>query len=122
MDWKQLREDVNREQAEARLVCISGSLPPNSSNEDFQVLLNKLVETGKQVWVDTSGTALKTVLQYPQLCIKVNGFEMGEALGIHIDDLPSAEKALDVLGEHAPIVCLITLGSKGALLATSTER
>lgn len=122
LDWKQLREDVDREQASANLVCISGSLPPNSSDEDFQELLNKLVKAGKQVWVDTSGSALKTVLQHSQICIKVNGIEMGEALGLQVDDLASAGQALDLLGERAPIVCLVTLGSKGALLATRTER
>ncbi len=121
-DWKQLRENVYRSNSSARLVCISGSLPPNSSEEDFYSLLDIMLESGRQVWVDTSGVALEAVLKNPRVCIKVNGHEIGEALGIQVNDFSSAERALDQLGERAPIVCVITLGSKGAILATRNGR
>jgi 1-phosphofructokinase family hexose kinase len=121
-DWKQLRQDVSKEQSSVKLVCISGSLPPNSSEEDLQHLLNMLVAAGKQVWVDTSGAALNTVLRNPQVCTKVNGTEMGEVLGLQVEDFSSAGRALDRLGERAPTACVITLGSAGAVLATRKGR
>lgn len=121
-DWKQLQQDVEKQLSSAELVSISGSLPLNSSREDFQDLLTMLVEAGKQVWVDTSGMALKTALAHPQICIKVNADEIGEALGLQVNDLSSAGRALDLLGERAPAVCVITLGSAGALLATREGR
>jgi 1-phosphofructokinase family hexose kinase len=121
-DWKQLQQDVHKELSSVSLVCVSGSLPPDSSAEDFQDLLNMLGEAGKQVWVDTSGVALKTALSYPQICIKVNAAEIGEALGLQINDFSSAGRALDLLGERARAACVITLGSAGALLATSKGR
>ena len=121
-DWKQLQKDVEKQLFSVEQVCISGSLPPNSSAEDFQDLLSMLVEAGKQVWVDTSGVALKTALAHPQICIKVNGDEIGEALGMQVNDFSSAVQALDMLGERAPAACVITLGSAGALLVTRNGR
>jgi 1-phosphofructokinase family hexose kinase len=121
-DWQQLQEDIKGQLALVNLVCISGSLPPNSSSEDFGDLLRVLVTSGKQVWVDSSGDSLKTALANPAICIKVNGDEFGEAFGLELNDFSSVGSALDRLGEDAPAACVITLGSAGALLAVAKRR
>ncbi len=121
-DWERLREDVHRYISSGNLVCISGSLPPQSSAEDLQRLLSMLVDSGKQVWVDTSGAALDVVLNYPGVCIKVNGNEIGAALGFEVNDLTSAKRALMILCERGIKACAITLGAAGALLATAEGR
>jgi 1-phosphofructokinase family hexose kinase len=121
-DWKHLLQDIDKQLPSVDLACISGSLPPHSSAEDFQHLLHMLVDSGRQVWVDTSGAALNTALAIPQVCIKVNGNELGEALEVEVNDFSSAGQALDLLGERAPTACVITLGSAGAVLATRTGR
>src|SRR5512138_1143649 len=51
--WKRLRRDVGREMSCAEIVCISGSLPPQSAAEDWRAPVRMLVQGGKQVWVDT---------------------------------------------------------------------
>jgi 1-phosphofructokinase family hexose kinase len=117
-NWKQLREDVRKQLPSASIVCISGSLPLNSAAEDWQELLSALTATGKQVWVDTSGSALRTALAHPGICIKVNGAEIGEALGFEVKDIASAQHALHILRERGLRAAAITLGSAGALLAT----
>jgi 1-phosphofructokinase family hexose kinase len=121
-DWKRLQQDVQPQLPSAGLVCISGSLPPNSSLEDLQGLLTALTDSGRQVWVDTSGVALRTTLAYPGICIKVNGREIGEALGLEVNDVESAKHALRLLGERGLRTALITLGSSGALLVTNEGR
>ena len=121
-DWKALQQEVTKQNSTAHLVCISGSLPLGSSADDLQELLNIPIRSGKQVWVDTSGTALHRVLQMPKLCVKVNGHEMGEALGSKVNDLDSARRALLRLDEHDLTATLITLGSAGAVLATKEGR
>lgn len=121
-DWKQLRQDVEKQLSSTNLVSISGSLPQNSSSEHFRDLLSILVTAGKQVWVDTSGTSLKTALMNPAISIKVNGDEFGEVFGLQLSDFSSVMRALDLLGEHAPSTCVITLGSAGAVLATKEGR
>jgi len=97
-------------------------LPPNSSVDDLQGLLSLLVDTKKQVWVDTSGASLDTVLTYPGICIKVNGNEISKSLGFEVKDVASAQRALTILVERGLSACAITLGAAGALLATKTER
>jgi 1-phosphofructokinase family hexose kinase len=121
-DWKRLQRDVRKEVSSASLLCVSGSLPPNSSADDLQGLLRILVNSGKQVWVDTSGTSLDTVLAFPGVCIKVNGDEIGKSLGFKVKDVTSAKRALIVLGERSINTCVITLGAAGALLATNQGR
>jgi len=120
--WKRLQQDVKHSLSSARIACISGSLPPGSSAADLQGLLSILVDNGKQVWVDTSGEALKTALTHPNVSVKVNGNEVGEALGIEVNDLGSARRALVKLGEYDLTAAVITLGALGAVLATQEGR
>jgi 1-phosphofructokinase family hexose kinase len=117
-DWRRLEQDLHRQSSGVHFVCLSGSLPPGSSVEDLQGLLSMLVDSGKHVWVDTSGMALNTALAYPRICIKVNENEIAEALGLEINDSTSARHALMMLRERGQATSVITLGSAGALLAT----
>jgi 1-phosphofructokinase family hexose kinase len=121
-DWKALQQEVNKHISSAHLVCISGSLPAGSAADDLQELLNAPLHSGRQVWVDTSGAALHRVLNVPKLCVKVNGHEIGEALGFDVNNLDSAQRALLQLDEHDLTAALITLGSVGAVLATKEGR
>lgn len=121
-DWKRLQQDVLSQMPSVQLVCISGSLPPATSAEEFQGLLNLLVDAGKQVWVDTSGKALSTALAHPDICIKVNGDEIGERLGFEVRDLAAARRALTGLSDRGFRASVITVGSAGALLAVREGR
>jgi 1-phosphofructokinase family hexose kinase len=121
-DWKRLRKAVSKYISLSDVVCVSGSLPPDSSLDDLSQLLRMLVETGKQVWVDTSGAALDAVLNYHGICIKVNGNEISKVLGFEVMDVQSAQHALTMLVERNLTACAITLGAAGALLATEAGR
>jgi 1-phosphofructokinase family hexose kinase len=121
-DWKRLQRDVRKRIALAGLACVSGSLPPDSSMDDLNGLLQVLVHSGKPVWVDTSGPALNAVLAYPGVCVKVNAAEISRSLGFEVRDVSSAKRALKILGERELKACLITLGASGALLATAAGR
>jgi 1-phosphofructokinase family hexose kinase len=116
--WQQLQAYVKSTLGSTEIVCLSGSLPPDSALEDWQSLLDMLVEAGKQVWIDSSGAALHDALMQPDLAIKVNGNEIGEVLGIDVRDAASARRALDKLGKYGLRAAAITLGSRGAVLAT----
>jgi 1-phosphofructokinase family hexose kinase len=121
-DWERLYDDVRDQLSSTQLVCISGSLPPTSSVEEFQGLLSLLVDAGKQVWVDTSGIGLQAALDHRNVSIKVNGNEIGEILGFEIRDLDSAKRALTMLDRRGLMASAITLGSAGILLATGEGR
>ena len=121
-DWKRLWGDVNNATSSEDLVCISGSLPPRSSVDDFKKLLDITLQKSKQVWVDTGGAALEAGLAQPGLCVKVNGHEMSRSLGLEVKDLESAKHALLALLERGLAAGAITLGAEGALLATKAGR
>ena len=121
-DWILLRGEVQKHLSSFDLICVSGSLPPNSSVDDLHELLRMLTDAGMQVWVDTSGASLDAVLTYPGICIKVNGNEMSKSLGFEVKDISSAQRALTTLIERGLSACAITLGAAGALLATKAGR
>jgi 1-phosphofructokinase family hexose kinase len=118
-DWKRLNQDIQKHLSSIGLVCLSGSLPPGTNAQELWELLDMLVAAGRQVWVDTSGEALNTVLDRPGIHIKVNGNELGDALGFEVNDMDSACRALRVLGDRQRTTCVVTLGSRGALMATA---
>ncbi len=117
-DWEQLKQDVREHLSSVSLICLSGSLPPGSRADHLRGLLHMLVDAGKQVWVDTSGEALLTVLAHPGIHIKVNGNEIGDVLGLEVKDVDSARRALTSITERMQSTCVITLGTLGAFMAT----
>lgn len=121
-EWTRLQIDVVKHLSSVGLVCVSGSLPPETALEELHELFAALVESRKQIWVDTSGAALDAILTYPGVCIKVNGEEIGQVLGFKVKNMTSAKRALIMLIERGIAACVITLGDRGALLATKEGR
>ncbi|MFN8434482.1 MAG: 1-phosphofructokinase family hexose kinase [Anaerolineales bacterium] len=112
--------DVWEMSARTDLVCVSGSLPPGFSVDNFRLLLSGLVERKKSVWVDTSGTALKTALGVHGVSIKVNAAELGESLGLEISNMELAVMAGKKLLAQGISSIAITLGKDGAVLITES--
>ncbi len=121
-DWQRLQHDIAQSISQASMVSVSGSLPPDSSPNDFHQLLEMLVRSDKPVWVDTSGVALDAALSQPGICIKVNGEEISKSLGFEVRDEASVARALAILDERGITACVITLGPAGAFLRTKAER
>ena len=121
-DWQQFQMDVSQYISKASMVCLSGSLPPNSSPNDFRRLMEILVQSGKPVWVDTSGAALDAALVQPGVCIKVNYEEISKSLGFEVIEEASVARALTILVQRGITACVITLGAEGAFLGTKEER
>lgn len=112
--------DVWTQAEHAQLVCVSGSLPPGFSLDDFSALLGGLIAQKKSVWVDTSGAALKTALDVRGVNIKVNAQELGEALGLEISNTKQAANAGRQLLERGISSVAATLGRDGAILVADT--
>jgi tagatose 6-phosphate kinase len=109
-------QDVWAQAEQVQLVCVSGSLPPGFSLDDFACLLRRLAERKKSVWVDTSGSALKTALDVRGVNIKVNAAELGEALGTEISNAEQATNAGRQLLARGISSVAVTLGKDGAVL------
>lgn len=107
--------EVEAYAAQAELICISGSLPPGFSLDLFESLLKSLAARGRPVWVDTSKQALKIALGVRGLNIKVNAFELGDALGVEISNAEQARAAARRLLEAGMSQAAVTLGKDGAV-------
>ena len=115
-DCENFLRDVWTQAEKAQLICVSGSLPPGFSIDNFRLLLSGLTERKKSVWLDTSGAALETALGVRGVNIKVNAAELGEALWSEISNVDLAIVAGRKLLAQGISSIAITLGKDGAVL------
>ena len=117
-DWQRVHADVRALAPRPDAVCICGSMPlgcpPNAMGE----LVSALRAAGSQVWVDTSGDALRSAIDAKPYGLKINVNEAGEVLGL--DDY-GADVHFDVASELRGMgidTVALTLGDRGAMLAS----
>jgi 1-phosphofructokinase family hexose kinase len=118
-DWARLRENIEQQIPHADCICFSGSLPPGSPLERFREIVQRLGETGKPVWIDTSGEALQTALETQPAGIKVNGGEAGAVIGRSIESPGTALEAANELRRRGIENVVLTLGEQGAVAASN---
>ena len=73
-------------------VVVAGSLPRGISPEWFRQLLEQLKAQGLKVALDSSGEALRAGLQSSPWLVKPNTDELGEVLGLAVDN-PAQQRA-----------------------------
>lgn len=73
-------------------VVVAGSLPRGISAEWFRQLLERLKALGLKVALDSSGEALRAGLQSVPWLVKPNTEELGEVLGLAVDN-PQQQRA-----------------------------
>lgn len=85
-------------------VVVAGSLPRGISADWFRQLLERLKAQGLKVVLDSSGEALRVGLQSAPWLVKPNTEELGEVLGLAVDNLTqqraAAKRLLDSGVEH----------------------
>jgi fructose-1-phosphate kinase PfkB-like protein len=118
-ECRALVADVWQKSVEADLICVSGSLPPGFSLEEFESMLAGLVARKKSVWVDTSGQALKTALGVRGVNIKINAAELGAVLDIEIFNAEQAVSIARELRKSGIEQAVITLGRQGAVFVSA---
>jgi 1-phosphofructokinase family hexose kinase len=117
-DWDQLRATVMQQAQRADGICASGSLPPGSPAHAFEGFIYDLHETGKPLWVDTSGNALRAALTIQGVHIKVNNDEAAWAAGYEVRNVEGAVKAAQLFRSQGAAVVAVTMGGLGALLSS----
>ncbi|ACO47096.1 1-phosphofructokinase [Deinococcus deserti] len=102
---------------------LAGSLPPGVAPDFYASLVARLRAEGKFVAVDTSGPALRAVLDAPTLphLIKPNVHELESALGRPLEDETSVRAAARGLLERGAHVVAVSQGEQGALFLTAQE-
>ncbi len=116
-DWERFAADVQRRAAGASALTCSGSLPPGVLPDQLFALLSR---AAAPVYLDTSGAALLAALGQPFAAIKVNGHEIGEALGIAVETPEQAAVAAREVVRRGAARAIVTLGAGGAVAADAT--
>jgi 1-phosphofructokinase len=121
----QLIGEVSREAVGARWAVLSGSLPPGVGAGWYVDVIEELRGDGLRIALDTSGEPLKVAVERAAAhldLIKPNSEELSELVGTpaaEIEaDLDVARASIQPLLDRGIAKVLLTLGSKGALLAT----
>ncbi|HEX8174587.1 MAG TPA: 1-phosphofructokinase family hexose kinase [Pyrinomonadaceae bacterium] len=101
---------------DARVVIITGSLPPQMPQDFYARMIRTANETGKPVLLDTSSEALRGGIAARPFFVKINGAEAGALLGVRINGLDEASRAARRLIRAGASHAMITLGETGAAL------
>jgi len=103
-------------------LVISGSLNEGLSTNFYQKISEIGKESNIKVIVDTSGEALKKVLETGVYLIKPNIGELAKLIGVERLELPEVEKAAKKLIEDKSAeIVVVSLGADGAILVTKEE-
>ena len=98
-------------------ICFCGSLPPGDTLSRFGGLIRTLGEAGHNVWVDTSGEALRVALDSAPAGIKVNAAEAGAALGRYSGTMEEVLAMTESIRSRGIPSVILTMGKNGAILA-----
>ena len=119
-DWSALADDICLAAArdEVTTVCLCGSLPLGAPDDAPFGLIERLNRLGLRVWVDSSGRALQNAIAAKPFAVKVNRDEIAAALGMKLRTTRDAISAARNVASEGIGVVVVTLGAKGAVLAT----
>lgn len=118
-EWEVVLELLEKNLYEGDYLVASGKLPPGMPN-DFYVQVANVAEKKKSRFVlDTSGDALLAATKSKIFMLKPNIGELSALCGVKAITAPELETlAAKFLEEHDCEILVVSLGAKGALLAT----
>ena len=97
-------------------LVISGSLPPNTSEDFLDQVIDRVKAKGAEVVLDISSKKLARLVEKGPLLIKPNDDELADIFGIEVDgeDDGSVKAAMAELHRRGVKNVLLTLGGAGA--------
>lgn len=116
--WQAFAAEVRAAATTASLCLFAGSLPPGVAPETFGALVGELSVAGRRLIVDSSGAPLTACLAARPWGVKVNGAELGAALGRPVEDVAGAVQAVGGLVWDGLGLAAVSLGSQGCVAAT----
>lgn len=118
-EWEACLEKLSTLPQKPNIVVASGSMPPGVPDDFFASVARCAKHLGAKIVIDTSGPALKAVLDEGVTLIKPNLVELADFVGSPLEtDSERVEAARELIdAKHTEIVAL-TLGDDGALLVS----
>jgi tagatose 6-phosphate kinase len=119
-DWIQFVESVAANSGSAKLITISGSLPPGAPEDGYAQLIQAAKTGAAPVLVDTHGNALRHALHAAPYLVKVNASELSELLARPIVSAAQAAVGAQQLRYRGTCDVVVTLGDAGAVVVDGT--
>ncbi|HSJ73989.1 MAG TPA: 1-phosphofructokinase family hexose kinase [Miltoncostaeaceae bacterium] len=108
--------------ADGPYLVASGSLPPGVPADFYARLATALAASGTRLLLDCCGAPLRAALARGVHLIKPNYREFDELAGRELTDAERERSAARLVEEGRAEVVIVTLGPRGALLVSGTER
>ena len=115
VEWAAVLAEVVERLSGARVLVVSGSVPPGAPESLIPMLIAVGKDAGVPVIVDTSGPALLRAADAGATVLKPNAAELVEATGV----ADPVEGARSLIARGAELV-LLSLGAEGMLAVTAT--
>jgi 1-phosphofructokinase family hexose kinase len=127
--WERYEEEVARRLSRAKIFICSGSFPPGSPDDGAARLVRLARSHGCTTVCDTARTQLTHVLSEECDLVKPNLAEAAEVLGGKVTETVDEDKAgltragelAEALVQRGPRAVLVSAGSDGAALASSSS-
>lgn len=107
------------------IVVLSGSLPPGIPDDFYSKVVERLEDMNAKIIVDTSGSALASLLKEDETgiyCLRLNWKEAQQLSGLEFHDLDDAYVfANELVGREIAKVVVITQGANGAIVTSRTD-
>jgi 1-phosphofructokinase family hexose kinase len=111
----------NKKVEENKTVVLSGSLPDGVEKDIYAELIDKAKKKDAKVILDSSGDEFKLALKRAPYLVKPNLEEIENLLGRKINSNDDLKKGAKYLLNQGISVVMISLGDKGAFIASEEE-
>ncbi|MGE0409745.1 MAG: 1-phosphofructokinase family hexose kinase [Amphiplicatus sp.] len=123
--WRKALSEIIRLSADKAYVVLSGSLAPGVPDDFYLQIARGIADAPTRIILDTSGPALGAALKQERsafFCIRMNRTEAKAFAGCDLDSPEHAQACAQELAKRdiAQIV-IVTMGEKGAALASAEE-
>jgi 6-phosphofructokinase 2 len=120
-EWRRCL-DAAVDAAEGPYLVASGSLPPGVPADFYARLARALEQSGTRLLLDTCGAPLRAALDGGVHLVKPNFREFDELVGGEPTDLARERRAAALVATGRAEIVIVTLGARGALLVSATDR
>ena len=105
--------------SKSKFLVASGSLNEGLTSDFYQKIAQIAKQTGSKLIVDTSGEALKKVLETGAYLIKPNVGELAKLVGVERLEMEEVnEAAKKIIAQGGAEIVVVSLGPQGAVLVT----
>ena len=115
--WGKLRQRVAELMPRAKVLVLSGSLPPGAPRDFYAYCVNRATECAVISIVDAAGEPLRRALASKPLVVKPNRSELAKTLDTPIESEAALRDAVQQLIALGPAWAVITEGKAGAIVS-----